>query len=155
VEYGERGAALEDVGGNHWYIATAAGPSYIPEGVHNLMPYMNPKGAPKMIEFLKQAFAAKEIAVYQSPDGTVHHAKIGIGNSIIEMGEAHGQWQPRPMVFMLYVEDCDAWYARAMKAEGAISMGKPADTPYGGRVGAVKDPFDNMWYISTHIKDGT
>ena len=149
MEYGERGAAIEDVGGNHWYIATATGRNYIPEGVHNLMPYMNPKGALKMIEFLKQAFAANEIAVYQSPEGMVHHAKIGIGNSIIEMGEAHGQWQPRPMVFMLYVEDCDAWYARAMKAEGAISMGEPADRPYGGRVGAVKDPFDNMWYIST------
>jgi PhnB protein len=153
LEYGERGAAIEDVGGNRWYIATSHGPRYIPEGVTNLMPYLHPQGAPKMIEFLKQAFAAKEIAVYQSPDGIVHHAKIGIGDSIIEMGEAHEQWQPMPMMFMLYVEDCDAWYARAMKAEGAVSLSEPADQSYGGRVGAVKDPFDNMWYISTHIRD--
>ncbi|HVS81360.1 MAG TPA: VOC family protein [Pyrinomonadaceae bacterium] len=99
------------------------------------------------------AGSAKEIFVYQAPDGIVHHAKIGIGNSIIEMGEAHAEWKPMPMTFMLYVEDCDALYARAMKAEGAVSAGEPADVPYGGRVGAVKDPFDNMWYIGTHIKN--
>src|SRR5215510_1575060 len=58
MEYGERGAGIEDVGGNHWYIATATGPNYIPEGVPNLMPYFHPVGAPKMIEFLQQAFAA-------------------------------------------------------------------------------------------------
>ena len=151
-DYGERGAAIQDAGGNHWYIATSNGPQYIPEGVPNLMPFFNPRGAPRMIEFMKQAFQAEEIAVYQSPDGIVQHAKIRIGDSVVEMGEAHGQWQPRPMVFMLYVEDCDAWYARAMKAEGAVSVGEPADQPYGDRVAAVKDPFDNLWYIGTHIE---
>jgi uncharacterized glyoxalase superfamily protein PhnB len=150
-DYGERGAAITDPGGDHWYIATSTGPHYIPEGVPNLMPFFNPRGALKMIDFLKQAFAAEEVAVYQSPDGIVQHAKIKIGNSIVEMGEAHGQWQPMAMTFMLYVEDCDAWYARALKAEGAVSMGEPADQPYGDRVGAVKDPFDNVWYIGTHI----
>src|SRR5258706_5171219 len=56
-EYGERGASVEDAGGNHWYLATASGAGYVPEGATNLMPYLHPKGAPKMIEFLKQAFA--------------------------------------------------------------------------------------------------
>ena len=151
MEYGERGAGIEDAGGNHWYLATATGPSYIPEGLPNLMPYFNPVGAPKMIDFLRQAFAAEEIARHQSPDGVVHHAKIRIGDSIVEMGEAHGPWQPRPMHFMVYVDDCDVWYERAMKAEGAVSMGEPANAPYGGRTGTVKDPFDNVWYISSHI----
>lgn len=152
-EYGDRDAAVKDVGGNHWYIGTHKGADYKPEGVSDLMPYLHPTGAPNMIEFLKQAFGAEEIFVYQAPDGVVHHAKIGIGNSIIEMGEAHEQWVPMPMVFMLYVEEADEWYARAMKAEGVISMGEPADQPYGDRVGAVKDPFGNTWYISQHIKD--
>jgi PhnB protein len=152
MTYGERGAAVEDAAGNHWYLATAFGPSYIPEGVPNLMPFFNPRGAPKMIEFLASAFAAEEIAMHKSPDGVVQHAEMRIGDSIIEMGEAHEQWQPRPMHFMLYVEDCDAWYARAMKAEGAVSMSEPANLPY-GRVGMVKDPFDNVWYITKHIEE--
>jgi uncharacterized glyoxalase superfamily protein PhnB/catechol 2,3-dioxygenase-like lactoylglutathione lyase family enzyme len=150
-EYGERGAAVRDAGGNHWYLATAQGPRYTPEGSQNLMPYLHPVGAPKQIEFLKQAFGAEEIAVHQSPDGIVHHGKIRVGNSVVEMGEAHEQWQPMPMHFMLYVEDCDAWYARAMKADGAISVGEPANQSYGGRTGTVKDPFGNTWYLSSQI----
>src|SRR6266850_409272 len=151
-EYGERGASVEDTGGNHWYLATASGAGYVPEGATNLMPYLHPKGAPQMIEFLKQAFAAEATAIHQSSDGVVHHATVRIGSSMIEMGEAHGQWQPMPMTFMLYVDDVDAWYARAMKTEGVISMGKPGDQAYGDRVGAVKDPFDNVWYIGTHLE---
>ena len=152
MEYGERGAGIEDVAGNHWYLATATGPNYVPEGVPNLMAYFHPIGAPKMIEFLKSAFNAEEMAVYQSPDGVVQHAKIRIGTSVVEMGEAHGSWQPRPMHFMVYVDDCDAAYARAMKAEGAISVGEPANAPYGGRTGTIKDPFGNTWYLSSQVQ---
>jgi PhnB protein len=152
-EYGDRDAAISDVGGNHWYIGTHKGARYLPEDTHNLMPYLHPTGAPKMIEFLKQAFGAEEISVHKTPDGTIPHAKVRIGSSIVEMGEAHEQWKPMPMTFMLYVEDCDEWYERAMKAEGAVSTGEPADAPYGGRTGAVKDPFDNMWYINGQNKE--
>jgi uncharacterized glyoxalase superfamily protein PhnB len=67
--------------------------------------------------------------------------RLASGDSMLMIG----------MVFMLYVDDCDAWYARAMKAEGAVLIGVPADQPYGDRVGAVKDPFDNLWYIGTHL----
>ena len=149
--YGDREAGLKDVAGNSWYIATHKGDRYLPEGTTDLMPYLHPVGAPKMIEFLKQAFGAEEKAVHQSPDGVVHHATIKVGTSVLEMGEAHGQWQPMPMHFMLYVDDVDAWYARATKAPGAISMGEPRDQPYGARVGTVKDPFDNVWYISSQL----
>ena len=152
LEYGERGAGIEDVGGNHWYLATATGPNYIPEGVPNLMPYFHPVDAPKMIDFLKQAFNAEEVAVYRSPDGTVQHAKVRIGTSIVEMGEAHGPWQPRPMHFMVYVDDCDVSYARALKAEGAISVSEPANAPYGGRTGTIRDPFGNTWYLSSQTQ---
>ena len=151
MDYGERSAGIEDVGGNHWYIATATGPDYIPAGLQNLMPYFHPVGALKMLEFLKQAFVAEEIGVYKSPDGTVQHARIRIGDSIVEMGEAHGPWQPRPMHFMLSVDDADTWYERAMNAEGAISLGAPANQAYGGRTGTVQDPFGNTWYLSSQV----
>lgn len=150
-DYGDRDAAIQDAGGNQWYIGTRKGAAF-PAGAANLMPYLHPKGAPRMMAFLKQAFAAEPEAVHQSPDGIVRHATIRIGSSIIEMGEAHGPWQPMPMTFMLYVDDVDAWYERAMLAAGMISISKPGDQAYGDRVGAVKDPFDNVWYIGTHIE---
>lgn len=149
--YGDREAGVQDVAGNSWYIATHKGAHYLAEGSTDLMPYFHPIGAPKMVDFLKQAFGAEEIGVYRSPDGVVQHAKLRVGTSVLEMGEAHGQWQPVPMHFMLYVDDVDAWYVRAAQADGAISMGEPVDQPYGARVGTVKDPFDNVWYIASQI----
>ncbi len=152
MSYGERGAAVEDVGGNHWYVATAFGPSYVPAGLPTVMPFFNPVGAPKMIEFLKVALNAEEIGVHLSSSGVVQHAALRIGDSTVEMGEAHGQWQSRPMQFMVYVQDCDEAYERAMKAEGAISISAPANAPYGGRSGAIKDPWGNTWYLSSQTR---
>ena len=149
MPYGERGAAIEDVGGNHWYLATAFGAEYVPAGVPNLMPFFNPRGAPKMIEFLKQAFAAEELGVHKSSEGKVLHAEMKIGTSVVEMGEAHEQWQPRAAVFMMYVDDVDAWFARAAEAEGVTVKEPPKLQPHGARVGSIKDPFDNTWYIAS------
>src|SRR5882672_2413902 len=50
LDYGERDAAVIDVGGNHWYIGTSQGPGYKPESVNDLMPYLHPTGAPRMID---------------------------------------------------------------------------------------------------------
>ena len=149
-EYQDRDAAVADINGNHWYIGTHKGPQFVPEDGQQLMPYLHPTGAENMIGFYKQAFGAEEIAVYKSPDGIVQHAKISIGGSVIEIGEARGQWEANHMNFMMYVDDADAWYARFMKTEGAISISEPADQSYGARVGTVEDPFGNQWYIAKH-----
>jgi len=117
------------------------------------MAYLHLRGAAKQMDFLKEAFGAEEIVRGESPDGVIYHAQVRIGNSIVEIGEAHDQWQPMPGHFMLYVDDVDAWYARAMRAEGAVSLGEPADQPYGDRVCTVKDQFENTWYLATHIKE--
>jgi PhnB protein len=150
--YGERSAAVKDVAGNHWYIATHTGPTAVPQGLRSLNVYLHPRGADQLINFLKRAFGAEEVARYASADGIIQHAQAKIGDSVIEMGEAHGQYQPMPTMFYLYVEDADALYARATR-EGAISISPPTDQPYGDRSGGVSDPFGNQWYIATHIKD--
>jgi uncharacterized glyoxalase superfamily protein PhnB len=146
--YGDRDAAVADSQGNQWYLATRPGGGP-PQGAPNLMAHLHPRGAPQMIEFLEDAFGAEEGVVHRSADGVVHYARMKVGNSVIEMGEAHGEWQPMPMHFMVYVDDADNWYARAMKAKGTISIGAPANAPYGGRTGTIKDPFGNTWYLTS------
>jgi len=153
-EYGERSASVKDPAGNYWYIATQKGESYVPKGLNDVNVYMHPPRAEPLISFLKRAFGAQEIAKYASPDGVVHHAQVRVGDSVVEMGEAQGKYPPMPTMFYLYVPDVDAVYARAVAA-GATSFQKPADQPYGDRVGAVKDAFGNQWYIATHVKDMT
>jgi uncharacterized glyoxalase superfamily protein PhnB len=150
--YGERSGSVKDAAGNFWYIATHKGESYIPTGLNSVNVYMHPLRAEPVIGFLKRAFGAQELAKYPSPDGVIHHAEIRVGDSVIEMGEAHDRYQPMNTMFYLYVPDCDAVYRRALAA-GATSMSEPKDQPYGDRSGAVVDAFGNQWYIATHIKD--
>jgi len=151
-EYGERSASVKDPAGNYWYIATSQGETYTPKGLNNVNVYMHPLRAEPVINFLKRAFGAREMAKYASPDGVVHHAAIRVGDSMVEMGEAHGQYPPMPSMFYLYVPDCDATYQRALQS-GATSIAEPVDQPYGDRSGAVKDAFGTQWYIATHIRD--
>jgi len=146
-DYGERGASIEDRFGNHWYIATQFGDKPVPAGLPNMMPYLHPHGAPQLIDFMKRAFGAEERFRAQSPDGVVHHAKIRIGESVVEMGEAHGPYQPMPTVFHLYVNDTDAAYRRAVAA-GAVPLGEPANQPWGYRSAGVQDPSGNQWWIN-------
>jgi uncharacterized glyoxalase superfamily protein PhnB len=97
--YGDREASVKDLAGNHWYIATHRTGGHVPAGLGTVTPYLHPRGAPALIEFMKQAFAAEEMAIHRGPDGVVVHAKVRVGGSIIEMGEAHGEWAPMPTMF--------------------------------------------------------
>ena len=150
--YGARVAGVKDLSGNEWYFSKALGDSTIHQGLGALSVYLHPVRTPEFIHFLKAAFGAEETQLYASADGVVQHAKILIGDSILQMGEAHGIYQPMPTQFYLYVTDCDAWYSRAIQA-GARSVAEPVDHPYGDRSGAVEDPFGNVWYLATHIRD--
>lgn len=154
-DYGDREASVKDPFGNHWYIGTHREDAEpLPEGLHSITPYLHPKGAPAVIEFLKRAFGAEELERHQDPEGTIHHAKIQIGDSIIAMGEAHGPYQPMPPALHLYTADTDAAYQRAVEA-GAITLDAPGDSGYGDRYAGVKDPFGNVWYLATHLRDFT
>jgi PhnB protein len=124
----------------------------IPEGYHSLTPYLCIKGAAKLIDFLKQAFGAKELHRSTRPDGSVWHAELNIGDSRLMMAEASEQWPPMPCALYLYVEDVDATYRKAIAA-GATSAGEPVDQFYGDRSGGVKDPAGNTWWIGTHVED--
>jgi PhnB protein len=151
-EYGERSSTVKDPHGNFWYIATHHGKSHIPEGSQSVNPYLHPRRAEPLISFLKRAFGAHEVSKYPSPDGVIHHAVIRVGDSVLEMGEAHDKYEPMPAMFYLYVPNMEAVYRKALAA-GATSSQEPTDQPYGDRNAAVKDAFGNTWYIATHVKD--
>jgi PhnB protein len=126
----------------------------IPDGYHTVTPVLTLHGAAKLIEFLKQAFDAKETYRLAGPDGSVMHAEVKIGDSMVMVGEATDQWKPIQVTVALYVEDADAWYKRALRA-GAASVREPSDQFYGDRSAGVKDFAGNQWWIHTHIEDVT
>jgi len=122
--------------------------SFRPPNFRNIAPYFLVEDAPKFIEFLVSGLGGKETGRYLRPDGKVMHAAVAIGDSMIELGDANEQYAPRPMTVHLYVDDCDATYARALEA-GATALTPLADQHWGDRWGAVKDSFGNTWYIAT------
>ena len=149
-DYGERVAAVRDIGGNEWYIAKPFDETPVKD-LHNVAVYFHPLGAPKFIDFLEKAFGAEVVERYQSDEGFVYHAKVRLGDSIVELGEAHDQWQPMSSAIYMYVEDVDAVYQQALSA-GATSALEPTDQPYGDRSAWVNDEFGNVWYLSTLLK---
>lgn len=125
----------------------------IPDGYHTVTPYLLVQGADKLIDFVKKAFDAKETERYSMPDGSVGHAELRLGDSVIMLSEAMGEdYKSTSAGIHLYVENCDATYQRALEA-GATSTMQPADQFYGDRSAGVKDQFGNQWWIATHKED--
>ena len=124
---------------------------YKPEGYQSVIPYIHANGAAKLIAFMKEVFEAKEIAVYPRPDGTVGHAAMRIGDSVVELADGGQDWPAMPCAMQVYVPDTDAAYYRALNA-GAKSLQEPANQFYGDRVASVRDVCGNNWYIATQIE---
>jgi PhnB protein len=124
----------------------------IPQGYHSLTPCIVVKGAAQVIEFCERAFGAEERMRFPGPNGTVAHAEIKIGDSTVMLGDLPQGEPPRTASLMLYVDDCDAVFKRAIDA-GAKVRREMKDQFYGDRSGTVGDPFGNEWTISTHKED--
>ncbi len=126
----------------------------IPEGYHTVTPYLIVNGAGQLLDFVKQVFGAQELFRFDGPDGTIGHAEIKIGDSIVMLADAStsDQGQGMPGVLNVYVDDVDKVYRQALEA-GGTSLRDVADQFYGDRTGGVRDPLGNQWWIATHVED--
>ena len=133
--------------------------SYRPQGYHSVTSYLIVDDAAKALDFYRDAFGAEEM--YRLPMGDrIGHAETRIGDTVLMLSD---EWPDMNALspntrggatssFMIYVEDADAAYARAVKA------GARADRPvmqefWGDRIGSVVDPFGHKWSLSTHVED--
>lgn len=124
----------------------------IPEGYPPVIPYLTINNIAEVIEFLKRTFDAQVSYAMELPDGSIGHAEVRIGESVIMLGAASDEWKAMPSNFYMYVEDVDARHQRALEAGATVVM-EPTDQFYGDRHGGVKDAAGNIWWIATHIED--
>lgn len=132
----------------------------IPEGYHSVTPYLIIKGAARALEFYRDAFGATELLRMDAPGGMIGHAEIRIGDSMIMLADEApemGYVSPEtlggtPVSLMLYVEDVDSMFPRAIAA-GARETRPLEDQFYGDRSGTLSDPFGHVWTIATHRED--
>ncbi len=125
----------------------------IPDGYHAVTPYLLVDRVGELIDFLTQAFDAEPKLRLDRPDGSIMHAEVRIGDSVVMMGEPMAEFGAMPSSIYLYVGDCDAVYQRALQA-GATSVMEPTDMYHAGeRYGGVQDRSGNIWWVATHVED--
>jgi PhnB protein len=132
----------------------------IPDGYHSVTPYLVVKGAAKAIEYYKKALGAKELMRFPGPGGAIMHAELQIGDSPIMLAdEMPGRPYQSPQAYggtpvslMIYVEDVDTAFNRAVAAGGKVQQALQ-DHFYGDRSGTFEDPFGHVWTIGTHKED--
>lgn len=123
----------------------------IPAEYGTVTPYLVVDGASQLIDFVEKVFGAQEIMRMPAPGGKVGHAEIRFGDRIVMLGDAGPENPSRSAALVLYVNDCDATYRKALEAGGSSEM-VPEDQFYGDRRGGV-NAFGVSWWIHTHVED--
>ena len=114
-------------------------------------PYLVVPDADAELTFLKTAFGGAEVSCQRNADNSVMHAEIKVGDSLVMLGQAGGDWKPLTAALYLWVDNVDATYSKALEA-GATSQSAPEDKPYGHRNAGVVDRNGITWWIGSPVR---
>jgi PhnB protein len=132
----------------------------IPEGYNTLSPALAVENASEAIEFYKRAFGAQERGRMEGPGGTIAHAEIQIGDSVVMISDPFPHATTKPpkevggttVTLFMYVEDVDAAVQQAAEAGATVTM-PVEDMFWGDRFGSIVDPYGHSWSLATHVED--
>jgi uncharacterized glyoxalase superfamily protein PhnB len=123
----------------------------VPEGYTTVTPWIISRDTVALLDFVKKAFNVEEIARVPNEDGSIGHAEFKIGDAIVMGFDWDGELET-PSFLRLYVPDGDAIYQQAIAA-GATAITEMTNLAWGDRVGRVRDPFGNIWWIQTRLEE--
>jgi len=124
----------------------------VPKGQNSVSPYLLVVDGARQVDFLTAAFGAKLEYRMDDPAGTLMHAQVRIGDTVVMIGQAGGPMAAMAAMVHVYVADADATYAAALRA-GGKPVRELRDEFYGDRSGGVSDAHGNVWWIATHLRD--
>jgi uncharacterized glyoxalase superfamily protein PhnB len=108
------------------------------------------------IDWLERAFGFQTTARHEAPDGTIAHAELRLGESLIMLGQGAEDLQgppqtPRAARVTLYVavEDVDALHERALGA--GVDVSDLTEQEYGSRDFSARDLEGNHWSFGTYV----
>lgn len=128
-------------------------PHPIPEGYGTVTPWVVTSDTRRLLEFIKQAFDAEELGRVAVEGGAIGHAEARVGDSIVMMFDSPFP-VPTPGLLRLYVADANAVFGRAVAA-GATVVTRLTELAWGDRVGRVRDPLGNLWWIQERVEEPT
>ncbi|GAA3601422.1 VOC family protein [Nonomuraea rosea] len=123
-----------------------------PEGYTSVTPWIISRDTAGLIDWLKTAYAAVELGRMTDENGRIGHAEVRIGDAVVMLFDSPPEWPETPAFLRLYVPDADATHRRAVEA-GGTSVTEVTHLFFGDRVGRIRDPFGNLWWIQTHLED--
>jgi PhnB protein len=126
----------------------------IPDGYTTVTPWLISTDTAQELEFIAAAFDGQELARVVGDDGTIGHAETRIGDAIVMLFDARPGWPATPCFLRLYVEDADETFRRAQEA-GAKPVTVPTELFWGDKVGRVRDPLGNLWWIQQRVAEPT
>ena len=124
---------------------------HVPEGYTSVTPWIIGRDTAGLLEFVQRAFDAVELSRLVGPDGLIGHAEFRIDDAIVMGFDARPEWPDTPAFLRVYVADADETVRRAVAAGGTLVTDV---TPlfWGDRVGRVRDPFGNLWWIQARVE---
>lgn len=126
--------------------------STAPAGYTTVAPWIVTPDTGKLLDFITSVFDGAELARVRLEDGTIGHAEIRVGDTILLAFDQRADWPAMPSLLRVFVADADATTERAVAA-GARVVTVPATHAFGQRGGRVRDPFGNIWWISAVVED--
>ncbi len=118
----------------------------------DLTPYFTLVGANSFINYMMAVFGAKLVKESRYTDGTVQHARLKIGDSIIMLNEATKDYPPNQSQMHFYVESVENTYNLAL-ASGSLSLMSPMLRGHGDKMAGFKDPFGNIWWVAKKMEN--
>jgi uncharacterized glyoxalase superfamily protein PhnB len=116
------------------------------------------RDAAAAIDWLEQAFGFQTTARHEGPDGTIAHAELRLGESLIMLGQGAEDLQEPPesprsarMTIYVAVEDVDGLHGRAQGAGADVS--DLVEQDYGSRDFSARDLEGNHWSFGTYVPD--
>lgn len=68
------------------------------------------------------------------------------------MFDAPDEWPKTPAFIRLYLDDAQRLFDKAV-LEGAESVTNPTHLAFGDKVGRVRDPFGNLWWLQERLEE--
>jgi uncharacterized glyoxalase superfamily protein PhnB len=123
-----------------------------PAGYTSVAPWVVTDDTGAFLDFVKHVFDGEELARVATKDGSIGHAEIRIGDTVVLAFDRRPDWPAMPSLLRVWVPDADATFARALRA-GAEVVTELSDSAFGQRGGRIKDAFGNIWWVVCHVED--
>ncbi len=130
--------------------------SYDPAaGFPRVVPALQYRDLNRAADWLTRVFGFREILRFSTGD-VAQHIDMEFMGGFLMVESADGSTRPGTgpdtKIILVYVDDVDSHYER-VRAEGATTLGPPADKPWGLRQYRARDLEGHTWEVTQHIRD--